>query len=62
MTVLGKGRSVVGGSIKYDLPRADVEKVLLDGFFPECRGTPSRPGRGRRACRNSGCRTSPTRR
>jgi hypothetical protein len=36
VTVLGKGRSVVGGSIKYDLPRSDVEKVLVDGFFPEC--------------------------
>lgn len=36
VTVLGKGRSVVGGTIKYDLPRADVEKVLLDGFLPEC--------------------------
>jgi len=36
VTVLGKGRSVVGGSIKYDLPRAEVEKVLVDGFFPEC--------------------------
>ncbi|HET6575295.1 MAG TPA: Hsp70 family protein [Fimbriiglobus sp.] len=35
VTVLGKGRSVVGGSIKHDLPRADVEKVLVDGFFPE---------------------------
>ncbi len=36
VTVLGKGRSVIGGSIKYDLPRADVEKILLDGFLPEC--------------------------
>jgi hypothetical protein len=36
VTVLGKGRSLVGGSIKYDLSRADVEKVLVDGFFPEC--------------------------
>jgi hypothetical protein len=35
VTVLGKGRSVIGGSLKYDLPRSDVEKVLLDGFFPE---------------------------
>jgi hypothetical protein len=35
VTVLGKGRSVVGGSIKYDLPRAEVERVLVDGFFPE---------------------------
>lgn len=36
VTVLGKGRSVVGGSIKYDLSRAEVEKVLVDGFFPDC--------------------------
>jgi hypothetical protein len=36
VTVLGRGRSVVGGSIKYDLPRPEVEKVLVDGFFPEC--------------------------
>jgi len=36
VTVLGKGRSIVGGSIKHDLARADVEKVLVDGFFPEC--------------------------
>jgi hypothetical protein len=36
VTVLGKGRSLVGGTIKHDLTRADVEKVLVDGFFPEC--------------------------
>jgi len=36
VTVLGKGRSLVGGTIKYDLPRAEVEKVLVDGFFPDC--------------------------
>lgn len=36
VTVLGKGRSVVGGAIKHDLPRVEVEKVLVDGFFPEC--------------------------
>jgi len=36
VTVLGKGRSVIGGTVKYDLPRATVEKVLVDGFFPEC--------------------------
>jgi hypothetical protein len=36
VTVLGKGRSVVGGSVRYDLPRADVERVLVDGFFPDC--------------------------
>ena len=36
VTVLGKGRSVIGGAVKHDLPRAVVERVLIDGFFPEC--------------------------
>lgn len=36
VTILGKGRSVIGGSIKYELPRSDVEKVLIEGFFPDC--------------------------
>ena len=36
VTILGKGRSVAGGSIKYELPRSDVEAVLLEGFFPDC--------------------------
>jgi len=37
VTVLGKGRSLVGGSIKHDLPRSEAEQVLVDGFFPECK-------------------------
>ena len=36
VTVLGKGRSLVGGSIKHELLRSDVEKVLVEGFFPDC--------------------------
>ncbi|MCI0700657.1 MAG: Hsp70 family protein [Planctomycetia bacterium] len=36
VTVLGKGRSIVGGTIKHELTRAEVEKVLVDGFFPDC--------------------------
>jgi hypothetical protein len=36
VTVLGKGRSIVGGTIKHELARAEVEKVLVDGFFPDC--------------------------
>ena len=39
VTVLGRGSRVIGGTIKGELTRADVEKVLLDGFFP---GVPSR--------------------
>jgi molecular chaperone DnaK (HSP70) len=36
VTVLGKGRSIVGGTIKHELTRAEIEKVLVDGFFPNC--------------------------
>lgn len=36
VTVLGRGSKVIGGTIKGELHRADVEKVLIDGFFPEC--------------------------
>ena len=35
VTVLGKGRKLVGGTIKTELTRAMVEKALVDGFFPE---------------------------
>jgi molecular chaperone DnaK (HSP70) len=36
VTVLGRGGKVIGGTIKGDLSRADVERVLIDGFFPSC--------------------------
>jgi molecular chaperone DnaK (HSP70) len=34
LTILGRGTSVVGGSIKAKLKRKDVEALLLDGFLP----------------------------
>jgi hypothetical protein len=34
LTVLGKGTQLVGGTIKTQLQRQDLERVLLDGFFP----------------------------
>ena len=34
VTVLGGGRSVVGGALTTQLTRAEVEKVLADGFLP----------------------------
>jgi len=34
VTILGKGTGVVGGTIKARLQRADLEKLLLDGFLP----------------------------
>ncbi len=33
--VLGRGSKVIGGSVRTELQRADVERVLVDGFFPE---------------------------
>jgi hypothetical protein len=36
VTVLGRGSRVIGGTLKTDLARAEVERVLVDGFFPEC--------------------------
>jgi hypothetical protein len=48
VTVLGRGRSVVGGTLKAELRRADIEALLLDGFFPRC-GADDRPRERRRA-------------
>ena len=36
VTVLGRGSKVIGGTIKGELTRADLDRVLLEGFFPEC--------------------------
>jgi hypothetical protein len=36
VTVLGRGSKVIGGTIKGELTRAEVERVLIDGFFPDC--------------------------
>lgn len=35
VTLLGKGRKLVGGTIKTELLREDVDRVLLEGFFPK---------------------------
>jgi hypothetical protein len=34
ITVLGKGSRLVGGTIRTTLRRADLDQMLLDGFFP----------------------------
>jgi hypothetical protein len=36
VTVLGRGSKVIAGTIKGELTRGEVERVLIDGFFPEC--------------------------
>jgi hypothetical protein len=36
VTVLGRGRRLVGGTVRVDLQREAVQTLLLDGFFPVC--------------------------
>jgi hypothetical protein len=36
IAILGRGSSVIGGSIKTDLAYEEVETTLVDGFFPRC--------------------------
>ncbi len=36
VTVLGRGSRVIAGTIQGELTRAEVEKVLAEGFFPDC--------------------------
>ncbi len=36
VTVVGRGSRVIAGTIKGELTRAELERELLDGFFPQC--------------------------
>jgi len=36
VTVLGRGRGLIAGTLKTDLTRADIETVLTEGFLPSC--------------------------
>jgi hypothetical protein len=47
VTLLGKGRKLVGGTIKTELLRDELDRVLIEGFFPEV-GSNEMPGRQRR--------------
>jgi len=35
ITLLGKGTKLIGGTIKTDLVREDLDQVLVEGFFPK---------------------------
>ncbi len=39
LTILGRGSSVIGGSIKTELVRQNIDDILLSGFFPYCEPT-----------------------
>jgi Hsp70 protein len=47
VTLLGRGSRLIGGSITTSLTRDDVNRVLLDGFFPAVQST-EMPARQRR--------------
>jgi molecular chaperone DnaK (HSP70) len=47
VTLLGKGAKLVGGTIKTELTREDLDQVLVDGFFPKVASNET-PARQRR--------------
>jgi len=47
ITLLGKGTKLVGGTIKTELAREDLDQVLIEGFFPRA-GSSDLPARQRR--------------
>ncbi|MCK5784397.1 MAG: Hsp70 family protein [Desulfobacterales bacterium] len=36
ISILGRGSSLIGGTIRSDIVKDDVEKIIVDGFFPFC--------------------------
>src|SRR5215510_1953974 len=47
ITLLGKGTKLVGGTIKTELAREDLNHILVEGFFPKV-GSDELPARRRR--------------
>lgn len=47
VTLLGKGRKLVGGTIKTELLREELNRILVEGFFPKVRSD-EMPARQRR--------------
>jgi hypothetical protein len=39
LAILGRGSSVIAGTIKTELHRSELEQILVDGFFPVCENT-----------------------
>jgi hypothetical protein len=36
LTILGRGSKLIGGTLKTELSREEVDQVILDGFLPVC--------------------------
>jgi hypothetical protein len=59
INIAGGGARLVGGSVRVELARDEVERVLVDGFLPRVGLDESRrPAVG--VSRSSGCRTRRT--
>jgi hypothetical protein len=37
VTVLGRGRKIIGGTVSVEVERAGVTELLIEGFFPRCK-------------------------
>jgi molecular chaperone DnaK (HSP70) len=36
VAILGRGRKLIGGTVRTDIERNEVDQILVEGFFPEC--------------------------
>ena len=55
ITLLGKGTKLIGGTIKTELSREDLNKVLVEGFFPRRPTIKCQHGNAGLASRNWAC-------
>ena len=36
VAILGRGRKLIGGTVRTDVQRDEVDQILVEGFFPQC--------------------------
>ncbi len=36
VAILGRGRKLIGGTVRTDVERTEVDQILVEGFFPQC--------------------------
>lgn len=54
VVILGRGSSLIGGTLRTELARKEAESVLLDGFLPLCGFSESPKGKARAGMREMG--------
>lgn len=37
IALLGRGKKLIGGTLRTEIERSDIDRILLDGFVPACR-------------------------